>query len=99
VKGLNIDSKELLLWEIKQDRKIAEKFFEKKRKTKLPYEKKMYEKKRKQLGNRHFFKKEDVWVKKAIQKKFRRKWKEERNRGNWHRPVNREYHTYGWITW
>lgn len=99
MKGLNINYSELLQWEIEQDRKIAQRLFEEKRRVKNPNEKKKYEQKRKQLRSKHFFEKEEVWVKKITRKKFRRDWKKERNSGKWHRPVNREYRTYGWITW
>ena len=99
MKGLNINYNELLLWGMEQDRKLAQRLFEEKKRAKNPKEKKWYEQKRKQLRSKHFFEKEEVWVKKITQKKFRRDWKKERSSGEWHRPVNREYRTYGWITW
>jgi len=66
---------------MEQDRKLAQKLFEKKRRTKIPNEKKWYEQRRKQLRSKHFFEKEEVWVKKITRKKFRRDWKKERSSG------------------
>jgi len=99
VKGLEINHIELFIWETEQERKFAQKFSEKNHRTKDPKKEKRYEYNRKQLRKQHFWKKEDNWVKKITRKKFRRDWKLERKRGKWHRPVNREYRTYGRLTW
>lgn len=96
---MKINQNENYLWEIEEEWKNGLKVYGIANKTRDPQSKKRFENEREKKNNKYFFKKESKSNRKRVQKNFRRKWTSERNKGTWHIPVNKEFHTGGWLTW
>lgn len=94
-----IDQLELTNWEHEQFVKESKKLYGVKRESKDPKKNKDYEYALKRRRYIHWYKKEHSWVRRNYQKKFRQEWRQEIKKGDWHRPINKEYHTYGYLTW
>ncbi|WP_145925756.1 hypothetical protein [Bacillus mobilis] len=88
-----------MIWVYTEELKDVERVYGVKRKPVNPKQKKEWLKRKTEtqyFANQY---KESKPVKKKVQKRFRNDWRMECAKGRWHRPVNREYHTYGHETW
>jgi hypothetical protein len=47
----------------------------------------------------HWFKKEKKYIRKITNRKFRRMLKQNLYHEVYYKPRNRDYRTYGWLTW
>ena len=47
----------------------------------------------------HWYKKEAKYIRKMTNRKFRRMLKQNLYHQAYYRPRNRDYRTYGWLTW
>ncbi|GAB6550109.1 hypothetical protein bcgnr5378_38000 [Bacillus cereus] len=94
-----INQYELELWAYAEKSKEINRVYGSKREPVDPKQKRKWFKRKietKSFANQY---KESKPVRKRVRKRFRNEWRVECAKGRWHRPVNREYHTYGHETW
>ncbi|WP_088363946.1 hypothetical protein [Bacillus cereus] len=98
---MNINHLEFIKWQEQQQQLGYKKVYGEKgtKKPDDPQKEKKYERELKRKRYIHWYKHENACSKKVVKKRFRQKWKREREQGEWHTPVNREYRTYGYETW
>jgi hypothetical protein len=99
MKNLQIDVNELKKWKLEEIKKEDIRFATKSEKNKDPKKEKKKDRLKKELGNSYFYKHEEKSYRKQYQKSFKSKWKIEKSIGEYHIPINKEYKTYGYLTW
>lgn len=98
-KQVFVNEEELNRWEEEQLNIALDIFAMKSTKMKDPQLKTKKRESRQKKQKWNSFGKEDKPYRKMYQKTFRARWKLERSQGRYHIPRNREYKTYGYLTW
>ncbi len=95
---MNKIQQEIFCWETEQEKKIFKKMYAKKLNRGNPRTKAFQDFRHHRLTG-HWFKKEAKYIRKLTNRKFRRTLKQKLYHEAYYKPRNRDYKTYGWLTW
>ena len=95
---MNEIQQKILCWEQQQYKKILKKMYAQKQYRGNPREKAFQDFRHHRLTG-HWYKKEAKYTRKMTNRKFRRMLKRNLYHKAYYKPRNRDYHTYGWLTW
>lgn len=95
---MNKTQQEVLHWEQQQHKKMLKKMYSKKQCRGNPRIKALQDFRHHRI-TRYWFKKENKYIRKVTNRKFRRMLKQKLYHEAYYSPRNRDYRTYGWLTW